>query len=197
MQERIALYGGAFDPPHNGHLACISLLLNSGRVDRVLVVPSGDRPDKPEATAAVHRIKMTQLAVATEFSGDSRVAVSDMQTSGRVGFGTIDVVEYLHSEKPDAELLVVIGPELIGDLPRWKASEALRRNASFLIIPRPGVSGSFELEGWKLECLVAPHVGGVDVSSPVLRRILGKGSACGGLLPRDVVAYCKAHALYR
>ena len=40
---RIGIYGGAFDPIHNGHLATVAQLLASGQVDQVVVVPSGDR----------------------------------------------------------------------------------------------------------------------------------------------------------
>ena len=59
----MALYGGAFDPFHNGHLATISLLLSSGLVDEVVVVPCGDRPEKPGTSPAVHRLAMAKLAV--------------------------------------------------------------------------------------------------------------------------------------
>ena len=57
-RRRLALYGGAFDPIHNGHLATIALILNSGAADEVLVIPSGDRPDKPNTIAAQHRMEL-------------------------------------------------------------------------------------------------------------------------------------------
>ena len=60
-RRRLALYGGAFDPIHNGHLATIALILNSGAADEVLVIPSGDRPDKPNTIAAQHRVEPLAL----------------------------------------------------------------------------------------------------------------------------------------
>jgi cytidyltransferase-like protein len=44
--QQIAVFGGAFDPFHNGHVAAIKLLLSQPDISKVLVVPSGDRPDK-------------------------------------------------------------------------------------------------------------------------------------------------------
>jgi nicotinate-nucleotide adenylyltransferase len=192
----IAIYGGAFDPLHNGHLATIALLLNSGRVDEVVVVPSGDRPDKCSRASGEHRIAMVRLGVSEAFAGDTRVIVSDLHVSKRVGFGTIDLVDFYRAD-PTREVLVVIGHELVADLGQWKESERLKREARFLLVSRPGHPAPTISDGWNIETLASLYDGEVLVSSTSLRKLLREEHSCAGLMPACVIEYCRAHKLYR
>lgn len=192
---RVAIYGGAFDPIHNGHLATIAALLASPQVDKVVVVPSGDRPDKAMSVDGATRLELARIAVSEAFHGDPRVEVSDLHVSTRVGYGTIDLVDFFLKE--GAEPHVVIGQELIGDLSQWKETDRLRAIASFLIIKRPGVS-EFQLPaGVKGAALVSPYDVSVQVSSTTLRRMLREGASCAGLIPSTIEAVCRARGLYR
>ena len=189
-KKRVAVFGGAFDPPHNGHLATIALLLNTGVVDRVMVVPSGHRPDKTGVSAAADRLAMTRRAIAEAFpgdAGDNRVVVSDLHVSGVAGYATIDLVEHLEGMAVEqCEYVVVIGDELIKDLSQWKDTERLRERARFLVIRRPGHTAAALPEGWNMEVLEAPHQVGVYVSSTALREMLRAGKLCAGLMPASV-----------
>lgn len=193
---RVALFGGAFDPFHNGHVASIQHILSANVADIVWVVPSGDRPDKQEISSAQARYEMTVLGVRELFGGDSRVVVSDAQSSGRVGYGTIDLVRHCRGTRV-GEVFVVIGDELIADLPRWKDAEALRVEARFLVLERPGVELGPIPAGWRLSLLGQFVDGGVMVSSTEIRKRLSRGESCDGLMPRTVEAYCQQHRLYR
>lgn len=193
--KRIALYGGAFDPIHNGHLATIALLLASGQVDTVMVIPSGDRPDKKANVSAADRLLMTQLAVQESFPNDTRVVVSDLHATGKVGYGTIDLVDHFVRDA-DTDVFVVIGHELLPDLPSWKESARLCALAHFLVIHRPGSPTQELPKGLQAEMLKAPYQAGVLVSSTTLRGLLAHGRSCAGLLPPSVVTFCKARGLY-
>ena len=189
-RDRVALYGGAFDPIHNGHLATIAALLASGQVDRVIIIPSGDRPDKALNAAASERVAIIEIAVREYFDGDGRVTVSDMHVAKKVGYGTVDLIDYFKKDVT-VEPLVVIGCELLKDLSQWKDVEA-----RFLVIPRPGVKDLEIPKDVTATSLVIPYEGAVNVSSTTLRSLLAKGLSCAGLMPQSVVAYCKAHGLY-
>jgi nicotinate-nucleotide adenylyltransferase len=194
-RERVALYGGAFDPIHNGHLATIAALLASGLVERVLVVPSGDRPDKALNAAGAERLAMTSLAVRESFGGDGRVTVSDIHVAQKVGFGTIDLVDYFKKEA-HLEPLVVIGCELLKDLSQWKEGERLKAETHFVVIPRPGVKDVEIPRGVTATTLATPYEASVHVSSTTLRAMFAKGLSCAGLMPQSVIAHCNAHGLY-
>jgi nicotinate-nucleotide adenylyltransferase len=192
---RIGIYGGAFDPIHNGHLATIAQLLASGQVDQVVVVPSGDRPDKKVTVSASDRLLMTERAIAEAFPQDSRVSVSDIHVLGTVGYGTIDLVDYFKSI-PLTEPYVVIGRELLPDLPQWKESARLCSIARFMIIDRPGAPAAGVPAGLNASVVRASYQAGVLVSSTTIRALLGQGLSCAGLLPQSVIALCKARGFY-
>lgn len=193
--RRIALFGGAFDPFHNGHVASIAHILRTDAADLVWVVPSGDRPDKRELSPAQHRYEMTKLGVSEVFGEDPRVIVSEAQSSGRVGYGTIDLVRFCKQEGAK-EVVVAIGDELIADLPQWREAESLRNETSFVVLERPGVALGPLPAGWRLR-LLGPFVdGGVMVSSTEIRARLAREESCEGLMPASVEAYCRKHRLY-
>lgn len=192
---RLGVYGGAFDPIHNGHLSTIARLLASGQVDQVVIVPSGDRPDKKMEVSAVDRLLMVKRAIAEAFPHDSRVSVSDLHVAGKVGYGTIDLVDYFKN-LPLTEPYIVVGRELLADLPRWKESARLCSAAQFLVIDRPGTVTGDIPPGLRAVPLSASYEAGVLVSSSTIRALLSQGLSCAGLLPPSVVTLCKERGLY-
>lgn len=193
--KRTALYGGAFDPLHNGHLATIATLLNSGAVDEVLVIPSGDRPDKPACTPASVRYEMCSIALADAFPGDPRVVLSDLHSGKRVGYATIDLVRYFGSDS-GREVFVVVGEELLSDLHTWKEAEALKHEGRFMVVHRPGVTRVAVPDGWSVAMLPSNSASGVDVSSTVLRAMIRDKRSCAGLMPACIERFCKERGLY-
>jgi nicotinate-nucleotide adenylyltransferase len=192
----IAVFGGAFDPFHNGHVAAIKLLLSVPHVERILVVPSGERPDKKNVSPAVDRLEMTRRGVEAAFSGEPRVVVTDVQSRGAVGFATIDLVTYVRNQF-GIEPGVVIGHELLRDLPKWHRAEELKRLATFLVFERPGMSSEPPPPGWNIEFLSQFGDSGVEVSSTELRARMASGDRCEGLIPDVVRDYCTSRGLYR
>jgi len=193
--KKTALYGGAFDPLHNGHLATIAALLNSAAVDEVLVIPSGDRPDKPASTPASVRYEMCSIALAETFAGDPRVVLSDLHSGQRVGYATIDLVRYFRND-PAREVFVVVGEELLGELHTWKEADALKREGRFMVVHRPGVSQVTVPDGWAVTMLPLTSGSGVEVSSTMLRSMLRNKSSCAGLMPACIERFCKERGLY-
>lgn len=194
---RVALFGGAFDPLHNGHLATISLLLSSGVVDEVVVVPCGDRPDKPKTSPAGHRLAMAQLGVDSQFAADPRVKISEVQITGEAGYATVDLLAYFKKARPDAELLVVIGAELVPDVPTWREPETLKKIAHLLVVRRPGVPEPSVPSGWRVTTLLQPYSAEVEISSTELRRRMVAGESLLGVVPGAVREYCDQNGLYK
>lgn len=192
---RVALFGGAFDPFHNGHVAAIKHILRSGLIDKVIVLPSGDRPDKRSVSRASNRYDMAVLGVQESLGRNPRVVVSDVHSSGRVGYGTIDALRYFEEES-GARVFVVIGDELLNDLPHWREAEALKERAHFLIVRRPGGPAAAPLPGWNVTFLEPFENEGVQISSTELRQRLARGESCEGLMPVSVATYCREKTLY-
>ena len=197
--QRIAVFGGAFDPPHNGHLATIGKLVNSGDFSRVLVVPSGDRPDKTERARAAERLHMVKLVVGDLFPNDSRVEVFAGQALGEVGYRTVDLYDYLVKEYPGASLEFVIGSDLLAELPEWREVERLKK-FQFVTLVRPGIVESALAdriaEGFTIRELNHDSRLGVMISSSLLRKELQTNRSTAGFLPSVVGEYIKLRNLY-
>jgi nicotinate-nucleotide adenylyltransferase len=196
VRKRVAVFGGAFDPFHNGHVAAVRLLLSDLSISRVLIVPSGERPDKQGGSKATERLEMTKLGVQAAFGGDPRVLVSDVQSTGAVGFATIDLITYLQGTCSE-QIEVVIGHELLKDLGVWHRAEELKFMAHFLVLTRPGEVTRVPPPGWHVTFLPPFGQQGVDISSTVLRARLASGDPCKGLLPDVVRDYCTSRQLYQ
>jgi nicotinate-nucleotide adenylyltransferase len=177
-----AIFGGAFDPFHNGHVAAIKLLLSVPTIERILVVPSGDRPDKSGASPARDRFEQVQRGIKAVFRDNPRIIVSDVQSVGAIGFATIDLVLYAQKEF-GGEVAVVIGHDLLKDLPNWHRSQELKEIAHFLVFERPGVAAQKALKGWRVTFLPPFGELAVDLSSTELRARLALGDKCEGLMP--------------
>ena len=194
-RDSVAIFGGAFDPFHCGHTVAIRHLLSSDRVDRVVVVPSGDRPDKPNVSSARDRLEMTRRSIAECFAGDPRVEVSDLQVTGAVGYGTIDLVRHFKKDS-SIEPLIVVGQELLTDLPSWKSAEELKESAIFLVLARPGGARVEPPSGWRTIFSKPFGPEGVRVSSTELRARLAHGERCEKLVTQGVFDYCRERGLY-
>lgn len=134
--ERIAIYGGGFDPPHLGHDACLQVLLD-GWADRVLLVPCGVPVHKQaSATPAAQRLAWCE-AWAGRY-GD-RVQVLDWEITGQLSGLTCDLAARVAGTWPDAELAVAIGADQFRVFDTWHRGEEILTHAGLLVIPRGGI----------------------------------------------------------
>jgi len=179
---KLGLYGGTFDPIHNGHFHVIKRLLTLNIVDRVLVIPAGEprlRENAPIATGAQRRT-MCQLAVndlAPEFR--SKVEVNPIEVL-RIGPSyTIDTVEAVKQAYPDDEIILIIGTDAHQKIDQWHRVDELLKMVTLEIIERPGaLSGQ------------GRDIDAIDLSATQVR--LGQSDQ----LSPSVANYIKEHNLY-
>jgi nicotinate-nucleotide adenylyltransferase len=135
---RIAFFGGTFDPPHRGHTEAASWVARSGEVDEVLVVPVyGHAFDKKPWLDFEVRCELCRLA----FGGRDHVSVSDIEATLPRPSYTIETIRALKRKYPDASFRLVVGTDIVSDLPRWREAEELLRIAPPLVLARKGYDG--------------------------------------------------------
>ena len=179
---RLGIYGGTFDPIHNGHLHVIHQLLVKKIVDRVLVVPAGQpqlRDGVPGASGADRRA-MCQLAIS-EFPGDlqRRIEVSPIEILREGPSYSIDTVEAIKQDHPDDELVLIVGTDAYANIDKWHRADELKKMVEFVVIDRPDHPGS------------ATHdIGALKVSATAVRS----GDSVD--IPMSVATYIKEHGLY-
>lgn len=183
VQRRIGIFGGAFDPPHFGHIWVISCLLNSGEVDEVWLVPSGMRKDKATIAPGWARIEMLDKILNICFKGDSRLQICSAEVEdGSAIEGSVELLDELKKRATDADFKLIIGADLVAQLPRWRHQPQLKR-CQFLVVARPGTVIE-KPEGFLLKEIATPIL--VDISAHQLRSMLSAHDQVAGLMPREI-----------
>ncbi|HET6201817.1 MAG TPA: nicotinate-nucleotide adenylyltransferase [Planctomycetota bacterium] len=201
---RVGVYGGSFDPIHNGHVAVASAARDRGGLAQVLLVPAAAPPHKEGRVLAPaeHRLAMVVLAV----EGRPGLEASDLEIRRGGRSYTVDTLEEVRAlSPPGAEVLLVIGSDTLPDLPQWKDIHGILARTRVLTIVRrgfarsavEGLRGSFTAE--EVGALAAGflEIEPVDVSATEVRERLRRGLRVDDLLPPAVAAYIARHGLYR
>jgi nicotinate-nucleotide adenylyltransferase len=136
--QRIAFFGGSFDPPHLGHIGVARAAQKALALDQVLFVPVGVQPLKPLGSTAgfEDRVAMTELAI----QGIPQFAVSFADAPDSTGTPnyTIDTLLRLREELPSAELFTLIGADSFLSLPHWYRGAEIPFVAPLIVASRPG-----------------------------------------------------------
>jgi nicotinate-nucleotide adenylyltransferase len=190
---RVALFGGTFDPIHRGHLAVAGAAADAFQLDRVLFAPVGRQPLKLEGTPTGFEDRMAMVRLACE--GDVRFVATDVDAprSDWSPNYTVDTLETLQREMPDATLFVLVGADSFLDLRRWRRPERLMELAEWIVVSRPGFSLPKSSQTARVHLLNGVHE---DVSATALRGRLERGESCDDLVPTRVLRYIREHHLY-
>lgn len=164
---KIGLYGGTFDPIHNGHLRVIVELVSRKVVDQIILIPAGEpqlRNVGPSADPQ-SRLQMCKLAVADlPLDVKKSVEVSDIEILRKGPSYTIDTVESLLKTRAGMdlhELFWVIGSDAYEKIDSWHRANELKELVSFIVIDRPGSADAGELDGM--------DIGALDISATKIR----------------------------
>jgi nicotinate-nucleotide adenylyltransferase len=134
---RIALYGGTFDPVHDGHIAVARELLNLFTLDEVLFIPAHIAPHKRRSVppaSPVHRYAMLALATHTE----TRFRISTVELDEPERPYTVDTVARLRDAMPGAHFLFVMGADSWAEITTWREWERLLSLVAHVVFTRPG-----------------------------------------------------------
>jgi nicotinate-nucleotide adenylyltransferase len=196
---RLGIYGGSFDPVHNGHLALAHACQKQAGLDEVWFTPTAVQPlkqDGPHASAA-QRLEMLRLAIYPEASW--RVCKLEIERGG-LSY-TVDTLRQLNEELPDAVLFFLMGGDALHDAPNWREPREIFSLATPLVVRR---AGEAELDLASLEGLCMENkrprlieMSPVDVSSSEIRRRAAAGEPIDRLVPHSVADYIASQNLYQ
>ena len=195
---RIGIYGGAFNPPHTGHIRAAEYAVRALKLDKLLLIPSCTSPHKPlpEGSATPQqRLAMTKL-----WAGE-KMEVCDIELFRGGTSYTYQTVEQLKQQYPGDELVLFIGTDMFLSFPTWKEPERILRCVSLAVFYR-GEKGekeaianrqlAYEALGHKVYLVENPVT---DISSTQLRRMLVFGCAAP-FLDERVLNYIQENGLY-
>jgi nicotinate-nucleotide adenylyltransferase len=196
---RLGIFGGSFDPVHNGHLALARACQRQAALDEVWFTPAATQPLKqpgPHANDS-HRLAMLELATAAEPGW--KLCRLEIERGG-VSY-TVDTLRTIHAERPGDSLFVLFGGDALSDLHHWKEPAEIFCLATPLVVRRAGEAPS-NLATLNELCTAgnSPRpidMPPVDVSSSEIRRRIAAGEPIDALVPLEVGRYITQHGLYR
>lgn len=199
MAQKIALFGGTFDPIHNGHIRLAAEFARRLKLDRVILMPTYVPPHKvkPEMAPASDRLEMCRLAVR----GNPLFIVSDLEISRGGASFTADTLEALCGQYPDARWYLITGADMFLTMGTWWRFDDIAATAVLCAAPRDGVSME-ELENYaaRLEAEGAvcalENIPLTPLSSTDVRGKLRRHELVEGLIPPAVAAYIARRGLY-
>lgn len=192
-KRRIGIYGGAFDPPHFGHMWVVSCILNSGEVDQIWLVPSGTRQDKKTVAPGWARAEMLQQILNICFDLDERLQVCSVEIEDSSPIrGTVELIDELKNRFSDLEFKIIIGADLVPQLPSWRNQKQLKE-FQFLVVGRPGTFTDSP-EGFKVKQIQTPIL--LEISAHQLRDLIADQKEVAGLLPHQVEEMARAYYLH-
>ena len=200
-EQRIGVFGGAFDPPHQAHVALAQAALTQLDLDVLHVVPTGQAWHKARPlSAAAHRLNMARLA----FEGQPKLFVDDREVQRAGPTFTIDTLTALQAENSGAQLFLIMGADQFAAFRQWHRWQEILKIAIICIAERPtsaSANSQFdafnELENrfWVIPMPLMP------VSATQIRqKVASTGAgllALGTLVPAPVARYISQHGLYR
>ena len=195
---RVGIFGGAFNPPHVGHLVCAQEALVQLELEKVVFMPVGVAPHRelegdPGAEA---RLEMVELAVAD----DERFEVSRAEVDRPGPSFTSDTLRGLREAAPDDELFLILGGDQAAALPSWHEPETVLSLATVAVVERSNWSRNAigitigRLPGAeRIRYLDMPVM---QISSSSIRRRVREGLPIRYLVPDKVASYIEANGLY-
>jgi nicotinate-nucleotide adenylyltransferase len=196
---RLGLFGGTFDPPHFGHLIAAQDAAEQLSLDRLLFVVAALPPHKvgEDLAPAATRLRMVEAAVAR----NHLLGVSDVELTREGPSYTVDTLRHYRTERPEAELVFLMGVDQLAEFHEWQEPEAVGHLATLVAMARNGIDPE------ALPPLDAPLgakvdfrrilVTRVDISSTDVRRRVRSGRSIRYLVPRDVRTIIESDRLYQ
>lgn len=171
LNMRIALFGGAFDPPHLGHFEVIIQVLRFKLVDEVWLLPNFSGTWKNSVSAGPEQ-RLEMCRILAQETNNPQIKVSDFEIKKAGVSYSLATVRELKQLFPENDFFWLMGSDLMAQVPNWENCEGLTEELAFLIFPR------------------------TKTSSTEIRQRLRKQQPITGLVSQKVERYIKNHKLY-
>jgi nicotinate-nucleotide adenylyltransferase len=203
---RIGVFGGSFDPVHQGHLIVAECCREQARLDRVLFVPAATQPHKQDRQLAAPHQRVDMLRLAT--GGHDAFDVSTIEIDrGGVSY-TVDTLAALAAAHPGDVLCLILGPDALAGLPTWREPERIVAAAELVAVERESIDDVAALVAEpRLAALLGPdraaaiaahrvRVPAIGIRSSDLRAAIAAGRSIRYRTPRAVDRFIASHGLY-
>jgi len=189
--SKVGIFGGTFDPIHNGHLITAQSVREIRNLDKIIFIPSFVSPHKAEINSSKpeHRLEMIKLATESINFFD----FDDYEIKmGGISY-TVDTLREF--KKRYDELEFIIGYDNIFKFHTWKDPDEIMELANILVLKRKS-SHPFTLEDKYVKAAIFVQTRGIEISATDLRQRVKSGKPIHFLVPEKVKEYIYDFNLY-
>lgn len=198
--KKQAIFGGTFDPIHNGHLHIAYEALYKLNLDKIIFIPSGSPPHKSnkKITDAHIRYEMVQMAIREE----KKFELSDYEMKKSGLSYTYETLEYFKAKFPKVKWYFLTGVDCLMELDGWKKIDRIMDICEFVVFNRPGFNKLDILEQKKRveekynKKIIFLDIPLLDISSTDVRRLIKEKKNVRYFLTEGVYNTIKELKLY-
>ena len=189
--KRIGIFGGSFNPIHQGHLMLAQWILHEQQFDEVWFVVSPSNPLKqtPDMLPELTRLTMVKLALDSH----SRMLPCDIELSLPRPSFTITTLRELSARHPGYNFKLIIGADNWNMINKWRAADEIIRDYGIVVYPRPGSDIDPETLPQGVTLSRAPVI---DISSSLIRKLIPLWGVPDFFLPDTVKQFIETNKLY-
>ncbi|MCK4907175.1 MAG: nicotinate-nucleotide adenylyltransferase [Spirochaetes bacterium] len=178
--KRVAVFGGTFNPVHNGHLIIASMVYEKLNLDKLIFIPARIPPHKEYNPQVDDKVRLEFIQRAIKDNPMFDVTDLEFKRDG-ASYSLFTINTLLEQGIGSDELYYIIGADLVSGLDTWYKINELEKLVTFIAVNRTG--GSVSSSGIPVKFLEFPRI---DISSTLIRQRLAEGKSVRYLLPESV-----------
>jgi nicotinate-nucleotide adenylyltransferase len=191
---KVGIFGGTFDPIHFGHLLLAEQAREAASLHEIWFIPAGEPPHKQgkPVTPAMERKKMVELAI----EGHPQFKVNPIELMRSGPSYTVDTIMELKKQNPHVEFFLLVGADMVKNLPKWYKIKEIIQNVQVIGLGRPGFDHDALPEYIEERLMWIPDAVETNISSSIIRERLMLNRSARYLVPDSVYKYIKEQGLY-
>lgn len=199
--KRKGIFGGTFDPIHNGHLHIAYEALYKLGLDKVIFIPSGNPPHKTDKIVTDAQLRFTLVKETIE--NEKKFEVSDYEIKKKNLSYTYETLKFFNSLQPETEWYFITGVDCLMQIDTWKNVHQILNQCKFVVFNRPGYrKQDIENQKRKIEekydkKIIFLDIPILEISSTQIREKIKKGESIRYLIPEKVNYLLNEMELYR
>jgi nicotinate-nucleotide adenylyltransferase len=190
----LAVFGGTFDPPHNGHLALCLFARELLALDHLIISASNNPFKQKKAVSDAHRVAMVELLAAEIMLTGCCAEVSCWELEKQQPSYTVDLIRHLHALYPHDTLTLLVGEDSFADFPSWKEPDSLMALCNVVVFRRIIATQDQHKPCWQNAITTIDFSCGI--SSTEIRARVFSGQSITHLVPQSIHHYIVENALY-
>lgn len=180
---KVGLFGGSFNPIHNGHIAIGRTMLRALSLDEVWYMVSPENPWKRGADdLAPEDVRYDTVRVALK--GEEGLVASDYEFHLPKPSYTWNTLQHLERDYPHHQFVLIVGGDNWQRFSHWAHADEIVQRFEIAVFPRSGADSGASIQGGRVSIVNVPRI---DVTSTQIRSMLRNGEDVSGLVPRSIL----------